>query len=56
LSSQQTGGQSAGFGGIRRNEPNFINSDIRARQRGFQLIGQDRGLGIIRRESADQAL
>jgi hypothetical protein len=39
LSSQQTGGQSAGFGGIRRNETNLVNSDIRAGQRGFQLIG-----------------
>jgi hypothetical protein len=54
LRGEQTGGQGAGFGGVCRHETNFVDANIRAGQRGFQLLGQDGWLGIIGGESAHQ--
>jgi hypothetical protein len=55
LRGQQTGRQGAALGRVCCHEENFIDSNIRACQRGFQLLSQDRRLRVIRWESAHQA-
>ena len=55
LRGEQTRGQRIALGGVFRDETNFVDSNVwNAGQRRFQLLGQDRGLGIVRGESAHQ--
>ena len=47
--------RASALGGVFRDETNFVDSNAwNAGQRRFQLLGQDRGLGILRGESAHQ--
>jgi hypothetical protein len=56
LRGKQARSQGVRFGRILSDEANFVDSNVwNARQRCFQLLGQDRGLGIIRGKGAHQS-